>query len=67
MRYSFEVIEFEKIDTKEYYCFPRKALFTTVEWLSFVKDDSQVTPLILRIIDENDQFVGYFTSMVAYK
>lgn len=67
MRYSFEEIEFEKIDTKEYYCFPRKALFTTVEWLSFVKDDSKVTPLILRIIDENSQLVGYFTSMVAHK
>ena len=64
--YQFEEINYKLINFTEYNDFKNKSIFTTREWLDFVKEDSNVEPLILRITDEI-RFIGYFTSMVTHK
>lgn len=64
----FSVVEMDALDINEYYGFKNKALFTTLDWLRFVRDDSKVSPLIIRITSDVDgRLVGYFTSMVTRK
>ncbi len=60
--YYFEKIEFERLDYDEYNGIPGKKIFTTREWIEFVAEDSGVTPIFVRITDENG-FCGYFTGM----
>lgn len=64
----FYVTEVEKkeLNLEEYYRFPNKPLFTTMEWLEFLEEDSKGELFFLRITD-NDSLVGYFTGMVVNK
>ena len=64
----FHVTEIEKskLNLEEYYKFPNKPLFTTMEWLDFIQEDSKGDLFFLRITDD-DSLVGYFTGMVVNK
>ena len=35
--YSFELIDADKVNLEEYYQFAGKNLFTTMEWLNYIK------------------------------
>jgi len=61
-KYTFEKISLNKLDTNEYYSFPGKKLFTTMEWIDFVVEDSKVKPCIIRI-NRDHYLCGYFTGM----
>lgn len=50
----------DKVNNKEYNNFPDKTVFTTLEWLNYLKKDKNVIPLIIRIKKLNKYF-GYFT------
>ncbi len=56
----------ECLDIDEYYGFPNKSLYTTLDWLDYIKEDSHATPFFLRITD-NDKLLGYFTGAYVYK
>lgn len=64
--YSFEVTDIDKVDIKEYYRFENKVLFTTMEWLNYIKINQKAKPFIIRIT-ENSNFVGYFTGFLFSK
>ncbi|MGI6727980.1 MAG: GNAT family N-acetyltransferase [Anaerovoracaceae bacterium] len=66
MKYSFQVIEIDKINIEEYYQFEDKLVFTTVEWLNFIENNQKAEPLIIRIT-ENMNLVGYFTGLIFKK
>jgi len=64
--YEFEIISLDSLSQKEYCDFENKSIFTTIEWLSFVAQDSGATPLIIRI-EKNSIFIGYFTALAMKK
>lgn len=64
--YSVEEISKENLDIEEYYIFKNKKLFTTLDWLEFVQEDSNAIPFFLRIT-EDERFIGYFTGMTVRK
>ena len=64
--YSVEEISKENLDIEEYYNFKNKKLFTTLDWLEFVQEDSNAIPFFLRIT-EDERFIGYFTGMTVRK
>ena len=61
-----EEISRENLNIEEYYNFQNKKLFTTIDWIDFVQEDSKATPVFLRIRDEN-RLVGYFTCAIVTK
>ncbi|MBZ9689216.1 GNAT family N-acetyltransferase [Clostridium estertheticum] len=61
--YSFEVIDIDDVNIEEYYGFENKVLFTTMEWLDFIKINQKAKPVIIRIT-KNSNFVGYFTGLL---
>lgn len=65
-KYTFHVIEMEKLDKDEYDHFSNKSVFTTSAWVEFVKNDNQAEPLIVRIT-QGERFVGYFTALLVKK
>lgn len=65
--YKVREIQKEKLDIQEYYHLPNKSLFTTLEWIAYLSEDIKGKPCILRITDDNDQLVGYFTAMLVKK
>lgn len=64
--YSFQKIQFEKVDLKEFCSFPNKTVLTTPEWISFIEEDSHATPYILRITKAG-HLVGYFSALSTKK
>lgn len=64
--YSFQAIEMDQVDLEEYYDFKDKLIFTTMEWLNYMKINQNAAPLIIRITNNND-FVGYFTGFLFSK
>lgn len=64
--YSFQVIDIENINIEEYYRFRKKVLFTTMEWINYIKINQKAKPIIIRIT-ENTNFVGYFTGFLFSK
>lgn len=60
--YNFEKHTLENVNKTEYENFDNKCLFSTVEWLNFLKDFRHVKPVILRISDDCGNLVGYFTA-----
>lgn len=64
--YRIDEIAKEDLNIQEYNSFPEKRLFTTLDWLSFVEEDSHATPFFLRITSSGE-FVGYFTGMTVRK
>ena len=65
--YKFERFNLSTIDGIEYQSYPNKNLFTTIEWLSFLRDWKNVEPLILRITDRDNCLVAHFTGCVFQK
>lgn len=65
--YKVKEIKREELDIQEYYSFPEKPLFSTLEWLDYLVEDIRGKPFILRITDENDHLAGYFTGMLVRK
>lgn len=63
MEFTITEIAKEDLDLQEYNSAPGKTVFTTMQWLDYIEEDSQVTPLFLRIT-QGDTFVGYFTAMI---
>lgn len=65
--YIINEISKENLDLVEYNGFENKNLFTTLDWLEFVEEDSNVKPIFLRITNEKGDFQGYFTAMETKK
>lgn len=65
--YKVQEIQVAKLNLQEYCSFPQKSLFTTLDWLAYLEEDVKGKPCILRITDDNDRMVGYFTSMLVRK
>jgi len=64
--YEIEEINREDINLEEYYDFPNMSLYTTFEWLDFIREDSKATPFFLRITS-NDELKGYFIGAIVRK
>jgi lipid II:glycine glycyltransferase (peptidoglycan interpeptide bridge formation enzyme) len=64
--YEFEQIDLCNIDLNEFNNFENKSIFTTVEWLEFVEEDSKANPIILKISKEK-KFIGYFSALTVTK
>ncbi len=64
--YSFEKINISNVVTDEFNASPQKSVFTTVEWISYIIEDSKAEPVILRITC-GDDFVGYFSGLKIKK
>lgn len=64
--FSFEKIDFGKINENEFMSYSRKPIFTTIPWINFVIEDSKTEPAIFRITDKNG-FVGYVPMMFVRK
>lgn len=64
--YEFEQIDIYSINLNEFNCFKNKAIFTTVEWIKFIEEDSKAKPIILRI-KKKGTYIGYFTSLMVKK
>lgn len=64
--YTFNAIKMNDLDIDEYYSFSHKNIFTTLEWLEYIKEDSASEPVIIRI-EKDGSFIGYFTGMVFKK
>ncbi len=47
-KYDFNVIKTSNLDLEEYYSFENKKLFTTLEWIEYIKEDSDSEPIIVR-------------------
>lgn len=65
--YIFKPICIDSIDIEEYHSFPNKSVLTTLEWLRFIQEDSQITPYIVKIEDGSKGLVGYFTGGIIKK
>lgn len=63
---NFEIINVDNIDEKEFNDFRDKLIFQTKEWIGFIMETQKVTPIILRM-SENDQLIGYFTGALFKK
>jgi len=59
-------VEIDNLNLNEFNGFQNKSLFTTIPWIRFIAKESNATPLIIRIT-EDDRFVGYFSSLVIRK
>lgn len=65
-KYIFEPIEINSMNTEEYYLLLKKSVFTTLEWIENIKENSGVEPIVIRIT-ENGSYVWYFTGAVFRK
>ena len=65
-KYLFEPVEINKLNEEEYNASPKKSVFTTLEWVEYIKEDSGAEPIIIRIT-ECGSFVGYFTGLIFRK
>lgn len=65
--FYFEKLTLEKIDEFEFNSIATKSVFTTIPWIKYIlEDNSNASPIVLRITDDND-FVGYFSSVFVKK
>ena len=65
--YSFEKVEYVGIDTKEFYEFDNKSIFTTIPWMDFIIEDNPgAIPIVIRI-KKKGKLVGYFSAMKIKK
>lgn len=59
--YKFHLYTLQEINRDEYENYPRKNLFTTIEYLTFLSKWKNVNPIIVKISDDADSLIGYFT------
>ena len=64
--YSFEELKLESIDNAEFNDSPDKTVFTTKEWIRFIAEDQNATPVILGIC-KNNALIGFFAGAVISK
>lgn len=64
--YRFDVIDPRDLDMEEYNAYSRKSVFTTMEWMDFVREDSHAEAAIIRIL-RDDGFIGYVPMMFVTK
>lgn len=64
--YIFKQIKIENIDVYKFNNFENKSIFTTIEWIKFIQEDSNAKPIILEIY-QGDVFIGYFSALVVNK
>ncbi|MCF8448168.1 MAG: GNAT family N-acetyltransferase [Bacteroidia bacterium] len=61
-KYTFIKVDLSKIDHNQFLNFPDKTVFTTIEWITFIANDSNVNPLIIQIQYKQD-IIGFFSSL----
>ena len=60
--FEFTVVDIENINIDEYDDFANKNIFTRLDWLYFLRKDSNIYPCVLKVIRRQDKcFVGYLT------
>lgn len=64
--YIFNRIEITNIDINKFNKIKNKSIFTTIEWINFIHEDSEAKPIILEIF-QKDVFVGYFSALTVNK
>lgn len=64
--YKIEEVKLSSINKDEFNNFADKSIFTTVEWIKFVEEDSVAEPVTLRIL-KDDTFIGYFSALMVKK
>lgn len=64
--YNITEVPVDKLNNEEFNNFRSKTLFTTVDWISFVEEDSKAKPIILKI-EKDGVLVGYFSSLEVNK
>lgn len=65
--YTFEKIDYDKINIQEFYSFQNKSIFTTIPWMNFILEDNPgAQPIIVRISEDN-KLLGYFSGMKIKK
>lgn len=65
-KYTFEEISIEDINEEDFYVYSKKSVLTSKEWLSFIREDSKVTPIILKILERNT-IIGFFSAFRTKK
>lgn len=63
---SFERIALEDLNLEEFNGFEDKSVFTSIEWLRFLEEDTKGEIVILRITEEKD-LLGYLTGLIVRK
>jgi len=65
-QYRFSLIPREQLNIEEYLKLPDKRLYTTLPWLSFIREDAGAEPFFVRI-EADGAFLGYFTGATVKK
>lgn len=61
--FEFEHIEYENINREEYYSIKTKSVFTSLEWIDYIREDKNASPIFVRIL-KNGAFQGYFAGLL---
>lgn len=64
--FEFKVVDFDKLNQEEYNAYSKKSVFTTINWIRFVKEDSKATPSIIRVTKDRN-FIGYIPMLFVKK
>lgn len=64
--YCFEIVNMDKLNIAEFNGFLSKNLFTTIEWINFIKETQNGEPIVIRITDEQ-KLIGYFSGLIVKK
>lgn len=64
--YNIVEVPIETLNHDEFSDFRSKTIFTTEDWIAFIKEDSKAKPIILRI-EEDNRLIGYFSSLEVTK
>lgn len=59
MNYRFEKVDYHDFKETTIAQFPNKTIYTTADWYEYLKVDSGVIPVIIKIYQDN-QHIGYF-------
>lgn len=65
--FGFETFTIDTINREELENYQNKNLFCSYWWLRFLSEWRKVSPLILRITDENNNLIGHFSGCVFSK
>lgn len=66
-KYTFELVDRNKLSEGELYNYTDKPVFTCLPWIDFVAKDNGATPIFVRIKDRNGTRVGIFTALTIRK
>ena len=64
--FEFETVDYKLLDETEFNNFSDKLIFQTKEWIDFILNTQNVSPVVVRIT-EDGAFVGYFTGFIFSK